>query len=100
MEISFKSIQLNFSKVKLPSPFQKWFTYVSKYKKNDMKPFSYLSIIRVTGFLFVFALGMHCKKDNISTNPSQQRELYGIHTRFPFHPDNYRETTQRGKNNN
>ena len=71
MEISFKSIQLNFSKVKLPSPFQKWFTYVSKYKKNDMKPFSYLSIMRVTGFLFVFALGMHCKKDNISTNPSQ-----------------------------
>jgi len=36
-----------------------------------MKPFSNLSIIRLIGFLFVFALGMHCKKDNISTNPSQ-----------------------------
>jgi hypothetical protein len=36
-----------------------------------MKSFDYLSIMRVIGFLFVLALGVNCKKDNISTHPSQ-----------------------------
>src|SRR5688572_14900085 len=36
-----------------------------------MKPFSYLSIIRGIGFLLVLALGVNCKKDNISGIPSQ-----------------------------
>ena len=36
-----------------------------------MKPFSYLSIMRGIGFLLVLALGVNCKKDNISGIPSQ-----------------------------
>jgi len=36
-----------------------------------MKPFSILSIIRGIGFLLVLALFANCKKDYISTNPSQ-----------------------------
>ena len=36
-----------------------------------MKHFSQLSIIRVLGFLFSLVLFTNCKKDSISTNPSQ-----------------------------
>ena len=35
-----------------------------------MKPFSYVSIMRVIGFLLVLALGVNCKKDTISAIPS------------------------------
>jgi hypothetical protein len=45
-----------------------------------MKPFNYLSIMRVTGFLLVLALGVNCKKDNISTNPSQSLSTESIST--------------------
>src|SRR5688572_8370513 len=36
-----------------------------------MKPFSYLAKMRVIGFLLVLVFFANCKKDNISTNPSQ-----------------------------
>ena len=35
-----------------------------------MKPFLYVSIMRVIGFFLVLALGVNCKKDNISAIPS------------------------------
>ena len=36
-----------------------------------MTPFSYLSTMRVIGFLLVLALGVNCKKDNNLTGPAQ-----------------------------
>jgi len=36
-----------------------------------MKPLSYLSIMRGIGFLLVLAIGVNCRKDNISAIPSQ-----------------------------
>jgi len=36
-----------------------------------MKPFPHLSIIRVTGFLFLLVFFTNCKKEYNSTNPSQ-----------------------------
>lgn len=45
-----------------------------------MKPFNYLSSMRVTGFLLVLALGVNCKKENISTNPSHSLSTESIST--------------------
>jgi len=36
-----------------------------------MKPFSHLTLMRGIGYLLVFILCANCKKDNISTKPSQ-----------------------------
>ena len=36
-----------------------------------MKPFAYLSIVRVIGFLLILTLGMNCKKDLTPANLSQ-----------------------------